>query len=209
MKHYERYRWDGQVTVFALMIFMVVLSVLISQYRSALFYACYTDANTDARLSADAFLAAYHRELRNCYGILAVDAGCGQKTFNSQKIEQKLLQDFKRNIEGSLIRTQVELVNFTESPIYTCLIDGDWEFFIRELNLKGYITTWSCAGHPNSDKLFGIYIVFKENYDFDYAEENRSFNAAYPEYEKQLKEITNTIIPTSEYLGWTLPMDYQ
>lgn len=28
------------------------------------------------------------------------------------------------------------------------------------------------------------------------------------EYEKQLKEITNTIIPTSEYLGWTLPMDY-
>ena len=94
MKHYERYRWDGQVTVFALMIFMVVLSVLIGQYRSALFYACYTDANTAARLSADAFLAAYHRELRNCYGILAVDAGCGQKTFNSQKIEQKLLQDF-------------------------------------------------------------------------------------------------------------------
>lgn len=136
MKHYERYRWDGQVTVFALMIFMVVLSVLIGQYRSALFYACYTDANTAARLSADAFLAAYHRELRNCYGILAVDAGCGQKTFNSQKIEQKLLQDFKRNIEGSLIRTQVELVNFTESPIYTWLIDGDWEFFIRELNLN-------------------------------------------------------------------------
>lgn len=28
------------------------------------------------------------------------------------------------------------------------------------------------------------------------------------EYEKQLKEITNTIIPTSEYLGWTLPIDY-
>ena len=56
MKHYERYRWDGQVTVFALMIFMVVLSVLIGQYRSALFYACYTDANTAARLSADAFL---------------------------------------------------------------------------------------------------------------------------------------------------------
>lgn len=28
------------------------------------------------------------------------------------------------------------------------------------------------------------------------------------EYEIKLKETTNTIIPTSEYLGWTLPMDY-
>ena len=38
---------------------------------------------------------------------------------------------------------------------------------IRELNSKGYITKWSCAGHPNRDKLFSIYIVFKENYEFD------------------------------------------
>lgn len=136
MKSTEKCWLDGQITVFASLIFMMVVSVLLSQYKSALFYACYSDANQAAQLSVDAFLATYQRPLRDRYGILAVDAGYGSKTFAEEKIENLLLEVFNRNIQSSLDVGAIQSIRLVDMPVYTMLCDSEWEWLLREMTLN-------------------------------------------------------------------------
>lgn len=56
-------------------------------------------------------------------------------------------------------------------PFYLVQIDKLMLPIIRELNEKGYETAGCCAGHIEEEefKTTGIYIAFKEEYDFDEA----------------------------------------
>ncbi|MEE1243078.1 DUF5702 domain-containing protein [Frisingicoccus sp.] len=125
----------GQVTIFMMLIFMVILSLLAAQYHSSIFYACRADAERAARLSAESFLAAYQRPLRDRYQILAVDGGFGGDTFQQERLEEYLLQVYEKNMESGLTKKNVEAIAM-EEPIFTMLIDGDWDFFVREITLN-------------------------------------------------------------------------
>lgn len=128
--------WDGQITIFILMVFMMIVALLMSQYKSALYYACREDARQAAYLSADSFLSTYQKVLRDRYEILAVDGGYGQELFLQDVIENQLLQVFERNMQSSMTRNQVENLALAQEPVFTFLIDGDWEFFLREIGLN-------------------------------------------------------------------------
>lgn len=132
----KRYIWDGQITIFTLMVFMMIVILLISQYKSALYYACRTDARQAAYLSADGFLSAYQKVLRDRYEILAVDGGYGQEVFLQDVIEDQLLWVFERNMQSSLTKNQVGNFGLAQEPVFTFLIDGDWDFFLREIDLN-------------------------------------------------------------------------
>lgn len=127
---------EGQITIFVLLIFMIVVSLLASQYRSALFYACRADAERAARLSVDSFLAAYHRPLKERYEILAVDGGFGQDAFCQEVIESQLLQVFENNMQSSMVKNQTASMELSGEPIFTFLVEGDWELFLREITLN-------------------------------------------------------------------------
>ena len=128
--------WDGQITIFILMVFMMIVALLMSQYKSALYYACREDARQAAYLSADSFLSTYQKVLRDRYEILAVDGGYGQELFLQDVIENQLLQVFERNMQSSMTRNQVGNLALAQEPVFTFLIDGDWEFFLREIGLN-------------------------------------------------------------------------
>ena len=125
----------GQITVFALLVFMLVASVLTAQYRSALFYAFRSDAALAANLSLDSFLATYQKPLREYYEILAVDGGYGQPVLAQDTIEEQLIRIFNSNLESSMVKNYMDEGVLAESPIFTYLIDGDWDFFVREISL--------------------------------------------------------------------------
>ena len=128
--------WSGQITVFVLMIFMLVVSVLAVQYKSALYYACRSDADLAARMSVDSFLATYQVALRDRYGLLAVDGGYGQSEFLQQDMESNLLSIYKNNLQSSLIKNQIQSVTLVNAPIFSYFIDGDWEFLLREIKIN-------------------------------------------------------------------------
>ena len=92
---------EGQVTVFMTLLFLVVVSLLMAQYRSALFYACQADAERAACLSVESFLAGYHRPLRDYYQILAVDGGFGQSAFQEEWLEEQLCSVFEENMKSA------------------------------------------------------------------------------------------------------------
>ena len=126
---------EGQVTVFMALLFLVVVSLLMAQYRAAVFYACQADSERAACLSVESFLAGYHRPLRDYYQILAVDGGFGQSTFQEERLEEQLRGVFKENMKNSYGRVGENVVSL-EEPIFTFLIDGDWDFFLREITLN-------------------------------------------------------------------------
>ena len=126
---------EGQVTVFMTLLFLVVVSLLMAQYRSALFYACQADAERAACLSVESFLAGYHRPLRDYYQILAVDGGFGQSAFQEEWLEEQLCSVFEENMKSAYGGKGAGAV-ILEEPIFTFLIDGDWDFFLREITLN-------------------------------------------------------------------------
>ena len=126
---------EGQVTVFMTLLFLVVVSLLMAQYRSALFYTCQADAERAACLSVESFLAGYHRPLRDYYQILAVDGGFGQSAFQEEWLEEQLCSVFEENMKSSYGGTGTGAA-ILEEPIFTFLIDGDWDFFLREITLN-------------------------------------------------------------------------
>lgn len=126
---------EGQVTVFMALLFLVVVSLLMAEYRAAVFYACQADSERAACLSVESFLAGYHRPLRDYYQILAVDGGFGQSTFQEERLEEQLRGVFKENMKNSYGRVGKNVVSL-EEPIFTFLIDGDWDFFLREITLN-------------------------------------------------------------------------
>lgn len=127
---------EGQITVFVLMLFMLVVSILFAQYQSALYYVCRADAERAARISVDSMLAGYQRPLRDRYQILAVDGGFGKKEFKKEWIENQLKIVFEENMQGSLIKTLVNEISIPDGAMYTMLIENDWDFFLREINLN-------------------------------------------------------------------------
>lgn len=126
---------SGQVTVFAALLFMVVFSLLAAQYQSALYYMQRASAERAARMSVESFLAGYNRPLRDYYQILAVDGGRGHENFYSEGLKGALEAVFRenlKNIPGAGGETEISM----EEPIYTLFIDGDWDFFLREITLN-------------------------------------------------------------------------
>lgn len=126
---------EGQLTVFMALVFFLVVSLLMAQYRSAVFYVRRADAERAAGLSAESFLAGYSRPLRDYYQILAVDGGFGQDTFQEEMLEEQLRYVFEKNVKagfgaGNSADTEME------EPVFTLLIDGDWDFFLREIQLN-------------------------------------------------------------------------
>lgn len=126
---------EGQVTVFMALLFLVVVSLLMAQYHAAVFYTCQANAERAACLSVESFLAGYHRPLRDYYQILAVDGGFGQSTFQEEQLEEQLRGVFEKNIKDSYGRAGESGASL-EEPIFTFLIGGDWEFFLREITLN-------------------------------------------------------------------------
>ena len=131
----DNYKCKGQITVFALLVFMLVVSVLTAQYKSALFYAFRSDAVLAANLSLDSFLASYQKPLREHYEILAVDGGYGQSVLAQDTIEEQLIRIFNSNLESSMVKKHMDEGVLAKSPVFTYLIDGDWDFFVREISL--------------------------------------------------------------------------
>ena len=129
------FKCDGQITVFILLVFMLIASLLAAQYRSALFYAIQSDAMQAANLSVDSFLASYQKPLKEFYGLLTVDGGYGQKRFALDMIEEELLQVFNNNLKSSMIKSQIKGCVLAEQPIFTYFIDDNWDFLIREIRL--------------------------------------------------------------------------
>lgn len=127
-------RPDGQVTVFMALLFMVVVSLLMAQYRSALFYARRADAERAAALSVSSLLAQYQQPLRDYYHILSVDGGFGRGIFQEELLEEELLTVFDENLETSLGMNSEGNAHMDE-PIFTMLIDSDWDFFLREISM--------------------------------------------------------------------------
>lgn len=128
--------YEGQITVFILLLFMLVVSVFVVQYQSALHFVCRADARRAARMSTDSFLASYQKPLRDRYQILAVDGGFGQKNFQKEVLDSQLLKIFQENMKGSMISGTVGDISLAENPIYTLLIENDWDFFVREISLN-------------------------------------------------------------------------
>lgn len=126
---------SGQVTIFMLLLFMLVFSVLIAQYHSATVYACRADAERAARLSLDSLLAAYQRPLRERYQILAVDGGFGQNTFRQEQLENGLMRVFEANMKSGITQIAARELSMDE-PIFVMLVDGEWDFFLREIMLN-------------------------------------------------------------------------
>lgn len=126
---------EGQLTVFMALVFFLVVSLLMAQYRSAVFYVRRADAERAAGLSAESFLAGYSRPLRDYYQILAVDGGFGQDTFQEEMLEEQLRYVFEKNVKagfgaGNSADTEME------EPVFTLLIDGDWGFFSEGNSIK-------------------------------------------------------------------------
>ena len=154
---------SGQVTVFGALLFMVVFSLLAAQYQSALYYMQKASAERAARLSVESFLAGYNRPLRDYYQILAADGGRGQRHFYAQGIEEELLSVFQRNLQavpGMESGRSAQL----EDSAYTLFIDGEWDFFLREITLNrkgklaegiwdGIVDLWKGANSRTSDEL--------------------------------------------------------
>ena len=128
-------RLDGQVTIFMALLFMIVLSLLVAQYRSALFYARRADAERAAALSVSSLLAEYQRPLRDYYHILSVDGGFGKGVFQEELLEERLQSVFAENLQISPGINAAESIHMDE-PVFTMLIDGDWDFFLREISLN-------------------------------------------------------------------------
>lgn len=126
---------EGQLTVFMALVFFLVVSLLLAQYRSAVFYARRANAERAARLSAESFLAGYNRPLRDYYQILAVDGGFGQDIFQEERLEAQLLHVFEKNVEVGFGAGKGVDAGM-EEPVFTLLIDGDWDFFLREICLN-------------------------------------------------------------------------
>lgn len=125
----------GQLTVFMALLFIIVVSLLMAQYRSALFYARRADAQRAAALSVSGLLAEYQRPLRDYYQILAVDGGAGQEIFQEEFLEERLQRVFAENMETSLGMAGAGRVRIDE-PVFTMFIDGDWDFLLREISLN-------------------------------------------------------------------------
>ena len=99
--------YSGQITVFMLMLFMIVSSLLIAQYHSAVYYACRADSERAGRLSVDSLLAGYVKPLKERYQILAFDGGFGEKEFSQEKINGELLDVYKKNIQSSIDKKNI------------------------------------------------------------------------------------------------------
>lgn len=125
---------QGQITIFTLMIFMMVVSVLLGQYGSALGYACQADGKCAARLSLESFLAAYQRPLRDRYHILSVDGGYGTEKFQQEYIEQHIQKLCDENIKSTLTKKLVQSMDMNNLT-FIMLDDGDWSFMLREIQL--------------------------------------------------------------------------
>ena len=125
----------GQVTVFAALLFMVVFSLLAAQYRSALYYMQKASVERAARLSAESFLAGYNRPLRDYYQILSVDGGRGSDRFYAREMEEELVSVFRENLKEVPGMGQGMETGLKE-PVYMLFIDGDWDFFVREITLN-------------------------------------------------------------------------
>ena len=126
---------EGQITVFMALVFFLVVSLLMAQYRSAIFYVRRADAERAARLSAESFLAGYNRPLRDYYQILAVDGGFGQDIFQEEQLEAQLRHVFEKNMKAGFGAGNSADYDI-EEPVFTLLIDGDWDFFLREIMLS-------------------------------------------------------------------------
>ncbi len=127
--------YSGQITVFMLMLFMIVSSVLIAQYHSAVYYACRADSERAGRLSVDSLLAGYVKPLKERYQILAFDGGFGEKEFSQEKINGELLDVYKKNIQSSVDKKNI--INSTlDESLFTMLIENDWRFLLREITLN-------------------------------------------------------------------------
>ncbi|MEI3267433.1 MAG: hypothetical protein V8R85_10395 [Frisingicoccus sp.] len=125
----------GQVTVFMALLFMVAVSLLMAQYRSALFYARRADAERAAALSVSSLLAQYQQPLRDYYHILSVDGGFGRGIFQEEILEEELLTVFDENLETFTWDEFSEGNAHMDEPIFTMLIDSDWDFFLREISM--------------------------------------------------------------------------
>ena len=64
-----------------------------------------------------------------------MDGGFGQSTFQEERLEEQLRGVFKENMKNSYGRVGKNAVSL-EEPIFTFLIDGDWDFFLREITLN-------------------------------------------------------------------------
>ena len=169
------FKCDGQITVFILLVFMLIASLLAAQYRSALFYAIQSDAMQAANLSVDSFLASYQKPLKEFYGLLTVDGGYGQKRFALDMIEEELLQVFNNNLKSSMIKSQIKGCVLAEQPIFTYFIDDNWDFLIREIRLTS----------QESIQIEGLdYILEHWKSQKDSAQEEFT-------YQKQVAENTN------------------
>ena len=87
---------------------------------------------------------------------------------------------------------EVHLCTCKSYPYTLIQIDRLMVPIIKELNLKGYRTTYCCAGHPRYKNLSESFssISFRENYDFyipfpygaKYSKSNRSIQFEIPKY---------------------------
>lgn len=127
----ENWVTQGEITVFSALLFLVVLSLLMVQFRSAIFYMRRMSAERAAKISVDSFLAEYNRPLKDYYQILAVDGGFGQVQFQEEQLEKQLERTFLDNFKSTWsLNTKGVTI---DEPLFTMLVDGGWDLFAREI----------------------------------------------------------------------------
>lgn len=140
----------GEISVFAALLFVVVLGLFMALFQSAQVYLRRGDAERAARASVMSLLAGYCRPLKDEYQMLALDGGYGSSQFREAALESTLENTFKANYGQG----QVTM----DEPQFVMLIGADWELFLREITI-GRMTNLA------SDGLEGLIGLWRGNLD--------------------------------------------
>lgn len=92
-------RQNGYVTIYASLIFGIILSLLLALIEGAATSASRMQAELVADLGLDSAFAEYHRELYEQYGAFFIDISYGEETASVDKIEQHVAEYMQYNLD--------------------------------------------------------------------------------------------------------------
>ena len=92
-------RQSGYVTIYAALIFGIILSLLLALIEGAATSASRMQAELVADLGLDSAFAEYHRELYEQYGVFLIDTSYGDETASVDKVEQHIEEYMQYNLD--------------------------------------------------------------------------------------------------------------
>lgn len=90
---------DGYVTIYASLVFGIILSLLLALIEGAATSASRMQAELVADLGLDSAFAEYHRALYEQYDVLLIDTSYGEETASVDKVEQHIAEYMQYNLD--------------------------------------------------------------------------------------------------------------